>query len=69
MGRHEKAEPLHLEAKDVREKALGKEHPDYALSLNNLGIFYASMGQNEKVEPLHLEAKDIREKALGKEHS
>ncbi|MEO7048721.1 MAG: CHAT domain-containing tetratricopeptide repeat protein, partial [Ferruginibacter sp.] len=47
---------------------LGKEHPDYANSLNNLAGLYSDMKQYEKAEPLYLEAKNIREKALGKEH-
>ncbi|MCK6694425.1 MAG: tetratricopeptide repeat protein, partial [Thermoanaerobaculia bacterium] len=37
-GDYALAEKWHLEALDVRQKALGKEHPDYAHSLNNLGI-------------------------------
>jgi len=32
-----KAEKYYLEAKAVWEEALGKEYPDYAKSLNNLG--------------------------------
>ena len=68
MGQYEKAEPLYLEAKQIQEKVLGKEHPDYAASCNNLAILYKDMGQYEKAEPLYLEAKQIREKVLGKEH-
>ena len=30
MGQYEKAEPLYLEAKQIREKVLGKLNPDYA---------------------------------------
>ena len=68
MGQYEKAEPLFLEAKQIREKVLGKLHPDYAASCNNLAILYMDMGQYEKAEPLCLEAKQIREKVLGKLH-
>jgi CHAT domain-containing protein len=57
-----------LEAKSIREKVLGKEHPDYAASLNNLAILYNVKGDYDKAEPLYLEAKSIREKVLGKEH-
>jgi hypothetical protein len=35
-----KAESLLMEAKDIRAKVLGKEHPDYATSLNNLALLY-----------------------------
>lgn len=46
----------------------GKEHPDYALSLDNLANLYKKTGAYTKAEPLYQEAKDIREKSLGKEH-
>ncbi|MDR1121998.1 MAG: tetratricopeptide repeat protein, partial [Dysgonamonadaceae bacterium] len=57
-----------LEAKDIREKALGKEHPDYVTSLNNLGGFYDDMGDNAQAEKYYAEAKEITERTLGKEH-
>lgn len=62
------AERWYLEAIAIREKALGKQHPDYAGALNNLAILYKSMGKYEKAEPLYLEAMETRKKALGKEH-
>ena len=68
MGNYEKAEPLYLEFKAIIEKTLGKEHPDYATSPNNLGNLYYEMGSYEKAVALHLEAKAIREKMLGKAH-
>ena len=68
MGNYEKAEPLYLESKAINEKVLGREHRDYAASLNNLAILYWKMGNYEKAEPLYLESKAIREKVLGKEH-
>ncbi|MDR0712707.1 MAG: tetratricopeptide repeat protein, partial [Bacteroidales bacterium] len=36
-GDYVQAEKYYLEAKEIREKVLGKEHPDYAASLNHLG--------------------------------
>jgi CHAT domain-containing protein len=62
------AEKWYLESKVIREKVLGKEHPDYAWSLNNLATLYERMGDYEKAEPLYLESKAIRGKVLGKEH-
>lgn len=67
-GDYPEAEKRFLESKTIREKVLVKEHPDYAMSLNNLAILYWAMGQYEKSEPLYLESKEIREKVLGKEH-
>ncbi len=36
QGRYEAAEPLYLEALEMRKELLGDKHPDVALSLNNL---------------------------------
>ncbi|MBK9018432.1 MAG: tetratricopeptide repeat protein [Saprospiraceae bacterium] len=47
---------------------MGKEHPDYAQSLNSLADLYMNLNNYKKAELLHLEAKAIREKVLGKEH-
>jgi len=32
MGNYAAAEPLFLEAKDIRKEVLGEKHPDYASS-------------------------------------
>lgn len=52
----------------IREKALGKEHPDVAQSLGNLGSLYDAKGDYERAEQLHQRALMIREKVLGPEH-
>jgi tetratricopeptide (TPR) repeat protein len=57
-----------LQEKDINEKTLGKEHPDYATSLNNLGALYSSMGDYGKAERYYLEETSIKERVLGKEH-
>ncbi|MBK8243040.1 MAG: tetratricopeptide repeat protein [Saprospiraceae bacterium] len=67
-GDMQEAEKWYQESKAIREKVLGKEHIDYAWSLNNLAILYMDMGNYGKAEPLFLESKAIREKVLGKEH-
>lgn len=68
IGDYARAEAYHLEAKDIKEKALGREHPDYAASLNGLGNVYSDMGDYARAEAYHMEAKDLWEKALGREH-
>ena len=62
------AEKWYLESKVIREKVLGREHLDYAVTLNSLAILYRIMGQYDKAEPLYFESKAIREKVLGREH-
>ena len=61
-------EKWYVEALSIREKVLGKAHPDYSASLTNLGILYKDLGDYEKSERLQLEANAIMEKAVGKNH-
>jgi hypothetical protein len=49
----------------IREKALGPEHSDTALSLINLAVLYQTTGVHTKAEPLLERALAIREKVLG----
>ncbi|MBR8829443.1 MAG: CHAT domain-containing protein [Gomphosphaeria aponina SAG 52.96 = DSM 107014] len=67
-GRYAEAEPLLLETKEIRKKALGDNHPDYATTLNNLASLYYTTGRFSEAEPLLIEAKEIRKKALGDRH-
>ncbi|MDR1169778.1 MAG: tetratricopeptide repeat protein [Prevotellaceae bacterium] len=64
----EHAEQYWLEAKSIREKALGKEHHDYFASLSVLGWFYLSVNHYAEAEKYWLEAKAVHEKTLGKEY-
>jgi tetratricopeptide (TPR) repeat protein len=67
-ARYAEAEPLCKRALAITEKALGPEHPDTALSLNNLATLYISQGRYAEAEPLYQRALAIVEKALGPEH-
>jgi CHAT domain-containing protein/Flp pilus assembly protein TadD len=64
----QEAEKYYLDSKAIREKVLGKEHPDYANSLSRLASLYRGLGDYEKALSHMLEFKAIREKNLGKEH-
>ena len=68
MGDYARAEPLYLQCQEIRKKALGEEHPDYATTLNNLALLYYAMGDDARAEPLYLQCKEIEKKALGEEH-
>jgi CHAT domain-containing protein/tetratricopeptide (TPR) repeat protein len=68
QGQYGAAEPLYLRALAIREKVLGKDHPNTALSLNNLAAVYESQGKYEAAEPLFLRALAINEQVLGKDH-
>ena len=61
-------EPLLNTAIFIGKKALGKDHPDVAASLNSLAGLYRQQGKYEQAEPLYQRSLPILEKALGKDH-
>jgi tetratricopeptide (TPR) repeat protein len=68
QGKYNEAIPLAEKALAIREKLLGKEHPDVAQSLNNLAELYRVQGNYSKAEPLYVRSLAIREKVLSSEH-
>ena len=68
MGDYAKAETYHLEALRIRKSVHGENHPDYAVSLNNLGVLYSDMGDYAKAETYYLEALRIKKSVLGENH-
>ena len=52
----------------IQEKALGPNHPDVAMSLNNLAVLYGDQGRYADAEPLYKRSLAIKEKALGPDH-
>jgi len=57
-----------FEAKDIYEKVLGNEHPEYAAILNKLGLLYVNTGDYELSESCYLKALAIYEKVFDKKH-
>ncbi len=53
---------------EVTKKRLGEEHPDVALSLNNLALLYDFQGRYSEAEPLYIQALALCRKLLGEEH-
>ncbi len=68
QGKYSEAIPLAQRALAIREKTLGREHPDVATSLNNLALLYDNQGNYPQAEPLYQRSLAIWEKALGREH-
>jgi tetratricopeptide (TPR) repeat protein len=68
LGQYKEAEPLHLRAVAVKEKFLGKEHPDVAEALNDLAVLYWRVGKYTEAEPLYLRALAVKEKVFGEDH-
>ena len=65
MGRYAEAEPLLHRSLEIREKQLGRDHPDVAASLNGLAALYQAMGRYAEAEPLSRRSLEVREKQLG----
>jgi tetratricopeptide (TPR) repeat protein len=69
QGRYAEAEPLYLEALNIRRSQLGAEHPYTAVSLWSLGAFYAGRERFEVAIPLLQQALAVFERILGDSHS
>src|SRR5580704_8615216 len=67
-GRYAEAIPLAQQVLAIREKMLGPDHPDVALSLNSLASLYDKQGRYAEAEPLYKRALVIRGKAFGPDH-
>ncbi len=52
----------------IRDKALGNDHPDVAISINNLAQIYNFWGHYAEAEPLYKRPLEIDEKALAPDH-
>jgi len=59
---------LYKKELQIREKTLGKEHPNTATTYNNIALVYAHQGDYPKALEWSQKALAIREKVLGKEH-
>ena len=68
IGDYHNAIKYQLRANDILKKALGEEHPDYALSLNNLAFYDSHIGNYTEAIKLGTQALEIRRKVLGEEH-
>jgi CHAT domain-containing protein/tetratricopeptide (TPR) repeat protein len=68
QGKYNDALPIAQQACDLAKEHLGEEHPDYATSLNSLGILHYFMGNYPSAEIYYKQAMEIKRKALGEEH-
>jgi CHAT domain-containing protein/tetratricopeptide (TPR) repeat protein len=67
-GRYAEAVTPAERALNILEKALGPDHQDVAIGLDNLAQLYSKKGDLARAEPLYVRALAVREKALGPEH-
>ncbi|MCL5096136.1 MAG: tetratricopeptide repeat protein [Candidatus Omnitrophica bacterium] len=62
------AEACAAKALAASSRRFGPEHPNVALSLNNLAELYRDQGRYEEAEPLYTQALEIAEQTLGQSH-
>lgn len=67
-GAYAEATPLAERVVTLRERALGKGHPDVATALNELAVLYVAQGAYPRAETLLVRALALLEKARGKGH-
>ncbi len=67
-GELEAAAARYLKAMEVKERILGKSHPDVAFSLTNLASVLTELGRPEEALALSDRGVQIMEQALGPEH-
>ena len=53
---------------DLRERVLGKEHPNTLLSMGNLALVLSNQGKYQQAEEMNRRTLELRERVLGKEH-
>ena len=68
QGEYEQAERHDLRVLELRERALGGDHPYVAMALNNLGVICFRQGKLDEAERHHRRALEIQEAALGADH-
>ncbi|MCD8353635.1 MAG: tetratricopeptide repeat protein, partial [Clostridiales bacterium] len=62
------AEECHRKALDIHRRVLGEDHPDTAMSYNNLGVVYEHQKKYDEAVELYRKAWKIWQKTLGPEH-
>jgi tetratricopeptide (TPR) repeat protein len=68
QGKYKEAWESHRQALELREKALGPEHPDVATSISNLASAAWWMGRYDEAVEKAERAVTLQSKALGPEH-
>ena len=68
-GKYAQATEIAKRSLAISEKALGPDHPDVGISLNNLALLYQAEGRLAEAEPLLKRSLAVQEKAAGSDHS
>jgi len=68
QGKYAQAQPLFENALEIRRRLLTDDHPDTALSYNNLAVNLDFLGKYSQAQPLHEKGLEIRLRLLRDDH-
>ena len=58
----------YIKAWEIKKDVLGENHPDTAISYNNIGVVYYNLGDYDKALEYYNKALEIRKAVLGESH-
>lgn len=67
-GRNDRAATLYRAALDIDRRALGNDHPNVGMHLQNLAVALQEQGKLEEAAPLYEESMQILQRVLGERH-
>jgi tetratricopeptide (TPR) repeat protein len=67
-GDLDQAKDYYQRALEIKEKQLGPNHVDVALTYNNIGLVYREKGDLDQAKDYFQRALEIKEKQLGPNH-
>ena len=68
LGDHAKKRDMLERALAIKERAYGRDHPEVATTLTNLGNAYGDLGDHAKARDMLERALAIKERAYGRDH-
>ncbi|MBI4229127.1 MAG: CHAT domain-containing protein, partial [Deltaproteobacteria bacterium] len=68
QGRYAEAEQVLKKVIDIKMRILGKDHPDLAIAISNLGMVYQGAGRYDEAETLYKRSLELMERAHGVNH-
>ena len=66
--RWKEAEELQVKALEIRQRVLGKEHPDTLISVHNLAFLFKRQGRDGEATALMEDCIRMRKRVLGPDH-
>ena len=68
IGKHKESEKVYRQTLELKEKVLGREHPDTLNSMNNLAVVIGNQGKYKEAEQICRQTLELKEKVMGRKH-